>query len=133
MQGELGGIKTLIRQESRLTRIVHCFAYLQLTLVVSKKCVQIGNFDTRWRSHYKSFENFISSFDSIVDVLDALIVNASTLEERESTLKFLRIRQMFETKSQNDLNVSLQIKEQDIANAMIICKGSKDKVVIYKR
>ncbi|XP_049378401.1 uncharacterized protein LOC125843234 [Solanum stenotomum] len=32
--------------------------------------------DTRWGSHYKSFGNFISSFDSIVDVLDTLVENA---------------------------------------------------------
>ncbi|XP_049394616.1 uncharacterized protein LOC125858875 [Solanum stenotomum] len=33
--------------------------------------VKIG--DTRWGYHYKSFVNFISSFDSIVDVLDTLV------------------------------------------------------------
>ncbi|XP_049349991.1 uncharacterized protein LOC125814567 [Solanum verrucosum] len=31
--------------------------------------------DTRWGSHYKSFGNFISSFDYIVDVLDTLVEN----------------------------------------------------------
>ncbi|XP_060217352.1 uncharacterized protein LOC132644762 [Lycium barbarum] len=43
-QGELGGLKTLIKQESRSAHSVHCFAHqLQLTLVaVSKKCVQVG-------------------------------------------------------------------------------------------
>ncbi|XP_060182757.1 uncharacterized protein LOC132612659 [Lycium barbarum] len=41
MQGELGGLKTLIKQESRSAHSVHCLAHqLQLTLVaVSKKCV----------------------------------------------------------------------------------------------
>ncbi|KAM3245831.1 hypothetical protein P3L10_007598 [Capsicum annuum] len=44
MQGDLGGLKTLIRQESRSAHSVHCFAHqLQLTLVaVSKRCVQVG-------------------------------------------------------------------------------------------
>ncbi|KAK4713792.1 hypothetical protein R3W88_019699 [Solanum pinnatisectum] len=44
MQCELGGVKTLIRQENRLAHFVHCFAHqLKLTLVaVSKKCVQVG-------------------------------------------------------------------------------------------
>ncbi|KAF3641975.1 Transcription factor bHLH79 [Capsicum annuum] len=32
--------------------------------------------DTRWGSHYKSFENFISNFASIVDVLDSIVGNA---------------------------------------------------------
>ncbi|XP_049397615.1 uncharacterized protein LOC125861794 [Solanum stenotomum] len=195
MQGELGGLKTLIRQESRSAHSVHCFAHqLQLTLVaVSKKCVQVGelvllisnilnvlgasfkrvdNFresqkkhlqmaldmgeletgrglnqelglvkagDTRWGSHYKSFGNFISSFDSIVDVLDTLVENASTLEERASASGFLRSCQTFETifllhlmtdvlGITNDLNVSLQKKEQDIANAMILVKVAKRRL-----
>ncbi|XP_075087879.1 uncharacterized protein LOC107807033 [Nicotiana tabacum] len=38
--------------------------------------------DTRWGSHYKSFGNFILLFDSIVDVLDTLVEDASTLDER---------------------------------------------------
>ncbi|KAK4733999.1 hypothetical protein R3W88_008260 [Solanum pinnatisectum] len=44
MQGQLGSIEILIRQESRSAHFVHCFAYqLQLTLVaVPKKCVQFG-------------------------------------------------------------------------------------------
>ncbi|KAH0712118.1 hypothetical protein KY289_008077 [Solanum tuberosum] len=168
MQGELGGLKTLIRQESRPAHSVHCFAHqLQLTLVaVSKKCVQVGELhlqmaldmgeletgrgsnqelglvkagDTRWGSHYKSFGNFISSFDSIVDVLDTLVENASTLEERASASRFLRSCQTFETifllhlmtdvlGITNDLNVSLQKKEQDIANTMILVKVSKRRL-----
>ncbi|KAG5581076.1 hypothetical protein H5410_051703 [Solanum commersonii] len=43
MQGELGGLKTLIRQESRTAHSVHCFAHqLQLTLVAVSK-----NFDIK--------------------------------------------------------------------------------------
>ncbi|KAG5576819.1 hypothetical protein H5410_056953, partial [Solanum commersonii] len=117
MQGELGGLKMFIRQESRSAHFVHYFTHqLQLILVmVSKKCVQVGELvlsisnilnvleylqealdmveletgrglnqelgliktgDTHWGSHYKSFGNIISIFDSIVDVLDALVVNA---------------------------------------------------------
>ncbi|KAM3219281.1 hypothetical protein P3L10_023812 [Capsicum annuum] len=60
--------------------------------------------DTRWGSHYKSFENFISNFASIIDVLDSFVENA-------------RIT--------NDLNGSLQKKKQDIANAMILVKLQK--------
>ncbi|XP_075101143.1 uncharacterized protein LOC107768311 [Nicotiana tabacum] len=32
--------------------------------------------DTRWGSHYKSFNNFILMFGPITDVLDAIVVNA---------------------------------------------------------
>ncbi|KAM3219335.1 hypothetical protein P3L10_023866 [Capsicum annuum] len=62
--------------------------------------------DTRWGSHYKSFGKFISNFASIVDVLDSLVENA-------------RIT--------NDLNVSLQKKEQDITNAMILLQELNDR------
>ncbi|XP_059310294.1 uncharacterized protein LOC132061511 [Lycium ferocissimum] len=87
--------------------------------------------DTRWGSHYKSFGNFISNVASIVDVLDTLVENASTLDERASASGFLRNCQTFETVFllhlmtdilgiTYDLNVSLQKKERDIANAMIL-------------
>ncbi|XP_059295643.1 uncharacterized protein LOC132048979 [Lycium ferocissimum] len=44
MQGEINGLKMLIRQESRSAHSIHCFAHqLQLTLVaVSKKCIEVG-------------------------------------------------------------------------------------------
>ncbi|XP_060201789.1 uncharacterized protein LOC132630220 [Lycium barbarum] len=44
MQGEIKGLKKLIRQESFSAYSIHCFAHqLQLTLVaVSKKCIQVG-------------------------------------------------------------------------------------------
>ncbi|XP_019229224.1 PREDICTED: zinc finger MYM-type protein 1-like [Nicotiana attenuata] len=44
MQGDLGGLKTLIQQESKSAYSIHCFAHqLQLTLVaVSKKCLEMG-------------------------------------------------------------------------------------------
>ncbi|KAG5585111.1 hypothetical protein H5410_045545 [Solanum commersonii] len=89
----------------------------------------------------------LSNLDSIVDVLDTLVENASTLEERASASVFLRSYQTFETifllhlmadvlGITNDLNVSLHKKEQDIANAIILVKvakrrRSRRKVVIY--
>ncbi|XP_060170673.1 uncharacterized protein LOC132601608 [Lycium barbarum] len=199
MQGELGGLKTLIKQESRSAHSVHYFAHqLQLTLVaVSKKCVQVGELvllvsnvlnvlgaffkrvdgfreskkqklrealdlgeletgrglnqelglikagDTHWGSHYKSFGNFITKFASIVDVLDALVVNASSPDERASASGFLRCCQTFEIifllhlmtdvlGITYDLNVSLQKKEQDIANAMILVKVCKRRLLALR-
>nr|XP_016513641.1 PREDICTED: zinc finger MYM-type protein 1-like [Nicotiana tabacum] len=43
MQGDINGLKILIKQESELAHSIHCFAHqLQLTLVVvSKICVQV--------------------------------------------------------------------------------------------
>ncbi|XP_047260545.1 uncharacterized protein LOC124893684, partial [Capsicum annuum] len=99
--------------------------------------IKVG--DIRWESHYKSFENFISNFDSIVDILDSLVENASTSEEKASASGFLRSCQTFETVFllhlmadvlgiTNNLNVSLQKKKQDIANAIILVKVAKRRL-----
>ncbi|XP_075095471.1 uncharacterized protein LOC142173730 [Nicotiana tabacum] len=45
--------------------------------------------DTRWGSHYKYFKNFISMFGSIIDVLDTIVVDAWTLEERAKAKGYL--------------------------------------------
>ncbi|XP_016574142.1 uncharacterized protein LOC107871771 [Capsicum annuum] len=92
--------------------------------------------DTRWRSHYKSFGNFISNFASIVDVLDSLVENASPLDKKSSASGFLRSCQTSEIVFLlqlmtdilgiiNDLNASLQKKEQDIVKAMILVRIAK--------
>ncbi|XP_016558491.2 uncharacterized protein LOC107858341 [Capsicum annuum] len=99
--------------------------------------IKAGN--THRGSHYKSFGNFISNFSSIIDVLDSLVKNASTSEEKASALGFLRSCQAFETffllhlmtnvlGITNDLNVSLQKKEQDIVNAIILVKVAKRRL-----
>ncbi|XP_060182756.1 uncharacterized protein LOC132612658 [Lycium barbarum] len=80
--------------------------------------------DTRWGSHYKSFGNFISHFASIVDVLDALVIYASTPDERVSASGFLRSCQTFETV----FLLHLMTEEQDIANAMILVKVCKRRL-----
>ncbi|XP_016447742.2 uncharacterized protein LOC107772782 [Nicotiana tabacum] len=38
--------------------------------------------DTRWGSHYKFSKNIINMFGSIIDVLDTIVVDARSLEER---------------------------------------------------
>ncbi|XP_070044939.1 uncharacterized protein [Nicotiana tomentosiformis] len=58
--------------------------------------------DTRWGSHYKYFKNFISIFGSIIDVLDTIVVDARTLEERA--------------------------KEQDIANTILLVEVAKRRL-----
>ncbi|XP_055826428.1 uncharacterized protein LOC129894824 [Solanum dulcamara] len=162
MQGEINGLKMLIRQESRSAHSIHCFAHqLQLTLVgVSKKCVEVGKLvvlvsnilnvlgssfkrmdelrdsqketikealdmgelttvrglnqqlglsracDTRWGSHYKSFNNFIIMFGSILDVLESLALDARNMDERA--------------------------KEQDIANAMLLVEVAKRRLQVLR-
>ncbi|XP_019244388.1 PREDICTED: uncharacterized protein LOC109224257 [Nicotiana attenuata] len=71
--------------------------------------------DTRWGSHYKSFGNFICMFGSIVDVLDTLVEDANILGIT------------------NELNVSLQKKEQDIANVMLLVQVAKKRLQTLRR
>ncbi|XP_075098918.1 uncharacterized protein LOC142175817 [Nicotiana tabacum] len=59
--------------------------------------------DTRWGSYDKSLENFTLLFYSIIDVLDTLVADASTLDGRAKK------------------------KEQDIANAIIFVEVAKKK------
>ncbi|KAH0738467.1 hypothetical protein KY290_037172 [Solanum tuberosum] len=195
MQGDINGLKMLIKKESKSAHSIHCFAHqLQLTLVaVSKKCVQVGELvllvsnilnvlgasfkrkdelrqsqkdnlqkaldmdeietcrglnqelgliragDTRWGSHYKAFQNFILLLDSIIDVLDTLVEDANTLDERAKASGYLRSFQTYEVAFMlhlmkdilgitYDLNISLQKREQDIANAMILVEVAKKRL-----
>nr|XP_009595634.1 uncharacterized protein LOC104091899 [Nicotiana tomentosiformis] len=95
--------------------------------------------DTRWGSHYKSFGNFILLFDSIVDVLDTLVEDASTLDNRAKAAGYLRSCQTFEVAFMlhfmkdilgitYDLNISLHKKEQDIAKSMILVEVAKQRL-----
>ncbi|XP_060210390.1 uncharacterized protein LOC132637294 [Lycium barbarum] len=145
MQGEINGLKMLIRQESRSAHSIHCFAHqLPLTLVaVSKKCIEVGKLvvlvsnimnvlgssfkrmdefrdsqkeriqealdlgdlttgrglnqelglaracDPCWGSHFKSFNNFILMFGSILNVLESLVLDARLLDERAKAMGYL--------------------------------------------
>ncbi|XP_070043281.1 uncharacterized protein [Nicotiana tomentosiformis] len=95
--------------------------------------------DTRWGSHYKSFKNFIFMFSSIIDVLDTIVVDAPTLEERAKAKGYLSTCQTFEVAFmlhlmrdilgiKNELNTSLQKKEQDIANAILLVEVAKQRL-----
>ncbi|XP_019239362.1 PREDICTED: E3 SUMO-protein ligase KIAA1586-like [Nicotiana attenuata] len=70
--------------------------------------------DTRLGSHYKSFKNFISKFRSIIDVLDIIVVDARTLEERAKAKGYLSTCQTFE--------------EQDITNAILLVEMAKRRL-----
>nr|XP_016452938.1 PREDICTED: zinc finger MYM-type protein 1-like [Nicotiana tabacum] len=200
MQGELNGLKMLIRQESRSAHSIHCFAHqLQLTLVaVSKKCIQVGELvvlvsnilnvlgssfkrmdefqesqkerieealdmgefktgrglnqelglsracDTRWGSHYKSFKNSILMFGSILDVLEALVVDARLMDNRAKAIGYLKTCQTFEVAFilhlmidvlaiTNKLNKCLQKKGARYRKCHATCRSSKEKVAKFKR
>ncbi|XP_060217059.1 uncharacterized protein LOC132644483 [Lycium barbarum] len=95
--------------------------------------------DTRWGSHYKSFKNFISMSGSITDVLDTIVVDSECVEDSCKATGYLRVCQTFEIAFilhlmrdilaiTNELNESLQKKEQDIANAMLLVKVAKKQL-----
>ncbi|XP_047253545.1 uncharacterized protein LOC124887695 [Capsicum annuum] len=46
--------------------------------------------NTRWGSHYKSFKKFISMFDFIIDVLDTIVVDSKSDEEKARATGYLR-------------------------------------------
>ncbi|XP_060210506.1 uncharacterized protein LOC132637434 [Lycium barbarum] len=94
--------------------------------------------DTRWGSHYKSFKNFISMFGSITDVLDTIVVDSECVEDSCKATGYLRVCQTFEIAFilhlmrdilaiTNEINESLQKKEQYIENAMLLVKVAKKR------
>ncbi|XP_055823621.1 uncharacterized protein LOC129892100 [Solanum dulcamara] len=95
--------------------------------------------DTHWGSHYKSFKKFISMFGSITNVLDTIIVDSESIEEKAKATRYLKVCQTFEIAFilhlmrdilafTNELNESLQKKEQDIANAILLVKVVKRRL-----
>ncbi|XP_016514335.1 uncharacterized protein LOC107831118 [Nicotiana tabacum] len=94
--------------------------------------------DTLWGSHYKSFNNFILMFGLIIDVLDAIAINAR-FDEKCKAKGYLKACLTFEVVFMlhfmrtilaitNELNVAFQKKEQDIANVMILVRVAKDQL-----
>ncbi|XP_009789354.1 uncharacterized protein [Nicotiana sylvestris] len=91
--------------------------------------------DTRWDSHIKSFNNFILMFGPIIDILDAIAINAR-FEEKCKAKGYLKACLTFEIVFMlhfmrtilaitNELNVAFQKKKEDIANAMILVRVAK--------
>lgn len=78
-------------------------------------------------------------FGSIIEVLDTIVVDARTLEERAKAKGYLSTCQTFEVAFMlhlmrdvlgitNELNTSLQKKEQDIANAILLVEVAKRRL-----
>ncbi|XP_060200713.1 uncharacterized protein LOC132628978 [Lycium barbarum] len=94
--------------------------------------------DTRWGSHYKSFKKIILMFGPIIDVHDAIAVNAR-FEEKCRAKGYLKACLTFEVVFMlhfmrtvlaitNELNAVFQKKEQDIANAMLLVEMAKERL-----
>uniref|UniRef100_A0A1S3Y715 DUF4371 domain-containing protein n=1 Tax=Nicotiana tabacum TaxID=4097 RepID=A0A1S3Y715_TOBAC len=97
MQGDLSDLKTLIKKEmgGSFKRMVDL---RQSQAEKLQEALDMGELDTgkglkqelglaraadtRWGSHYKFSKNIINMFGSIIDVLDTIVVDARSLEER---------------------------------------------------
>ncbi|XP_015163889.1 zinc finger MYM-type protein 1-like [Solanum tuberosum] len=164
MQGDINGLKMLIKKESKSAHSIHCFAHqLQLTLVaVSKKCVQVGELvllvsnilNVLGASFKRMDELRQSQKDNLQNALDMdeietgrglnqelglIRADANTLDERAKASGYLRSFQTYEVAFMlhlmkdilgitYDLNISLQKREQDIANAMILVEVAKKRL-----
>ncbi|XP_049391632.1 uncharacterized protein LOC125856104 [Solanum stenotomum] len=95
--------------------------------------------DTRWGSHFKSFNCFILKFGTIMDILDNIVETAHSMDERSRATGYIRIAQTYDVAFMlhlmkevlgitNDLSTCLQKKEQDIANAMLLVKVAKRRL-----
>ncbi|KAG5575944.1 hypothetical protein H5410_056078 [Solanum commersonii] len=99
--------------------------------------------DTRWESYYKSFNNFIIMFGSILEVLESLALDARSMDERTKAMRHLEACQTFEIAFMlhlmrdvlvitNELNKCLQKREQDIANAMLLVEVAKRRLQVLR-
>ncbi|KAG5612950.1 hypothetical protein H5410_024231 [Solanum commersonii] len=95
--------------------------------------------NTRWGSHFKSFNCFILKFGTIMDILDNIVETAHSMDERSGATGYIRIAQTYEIAFMlhsmkevlgitNDLSTCLQKKEQDIANVMLLVKVAKRRL-----
>ncbi|XP_049388127.1 uncharacterized protein LOC125852440 [Solanum stenotomum] len=162
MQGEVNGLKMLIRQESRSAHSIHCFAHqLQLTLVgVSKKCVEVGklvvlvsNIFNVLGSSFKRMDDLRDSQKATIQdaldmgeltiVLESLALDARSMDERAKAMGHLESCQTFEVAFMlhlmrdvlaitNELNKCLQRKEKDVANAMLLVKVAKKRLQVLR-
>ncbi|KAI8568854.1 hypothetical protein RHMOL_Rhmol02G0232600 [Rhododendron molle] len=95
--------------------------------------------DTRWGSHYGTLLSVVTMFDSVIDVLDVVVEDASSSDQKLEAFCLLKGMQSFDfvfnlrlMKSvlgiTNDLSHALQRKDQDIVNAMTQVQVSKQRL-----
>ncbi|XP_058215291.1 uncharacterized protein LOC131326509 [Rhododendron vialii] len=95
--------------------------------------------DTRWGSHYGTLLRVVTMFNSVIDVLDVVVEDASSSDQKLEAFHLLKGMQFFDfvfnlhlMKSvlgiTNDLLQALQRKDQDIVNAMTQVQVSKQRL-----
>ncbi|XP_015164031.1 zinc finger MYM-type protein 1-like [Solanum tuberosum] len=95
--------------------------------------------DTRWGSHFKTLDNFIVIFSSIVHVLEVIELEGSTSSDRNQseylltkikTFKFIFVLHLTlkVLAMSNELSKILQKKDQDIVNAVEFLNITKKRL-----
>ena len=97
--------------------------------------------DTRWHSHFKTILHLLIMYSSILDVIDRIgesfsgldNVKAGSISDALRTFDFIFVAQLMVTifGVTNELNMTLQEKEQDILNAMElvdVTRGSLQRI-----
>ncbi|XP_049414539.1 uncharacterized protein LOC125877237 [Solanum stenotomum] len=95
--------------------------------------------DTRWGSHFKTLDNFIVIFSSIVHVLEVIELEGSTSSDRNQaeylltkikTFKFIFVLHLMlkVLAMSNELSKILQKKDQDIVNAVEFLNITKKRL-----
>jgi hypothetical protein len=99
--------------------------------------------DTRWSSHYNTLISLIDMFPSIVDVFDTIAEDGASSEQKGEAGHLSHFIQSFEfvfnlhlmryiLGVSNELSQALQIKDQDIVNAMKLVRMSKERLQIMR-
>ncbi|XLS70778.1 hypothetical protein HN51_027643, partial [Arachis hypogaea] len=92
--------------------------------------------DTRWDSHYGTILRLISLFSFVVNILEYIEEDGNNLEQKAEVCHLLNVIQSFEfifnlhlmkniMRVTNELSQALQMNDQDIVNAMVLVKVSK--------
>ncbi|PON53209.1 hypothetical protein TorRG33x02_305960, partial [Trema orientale] len=99
--------------------------------------------DTRWGSHYSTLISLITMFSPIIDVLDMIVDDGSSSEQRCEANNLLESIQSFEFAFSlhlmrtilgvtNELSKALQRKDQEIVNAMNLVKIYKQRLQVMR-
>ncbi|XP_045796147.1 zinc finger MYM-type protein 1-like [Trifolium pratense] len=95
--------------------------------------------DTRWSSHFGTLLSIVSLFSSMIDVLDVIEEDGTSLTIKGDAMLLLKYMQSFEfvfilhlmkkvLSITHELSQALQRSDQDIVNAMKLVKVSKQKL-----
>ncbi|XP_019240143.1 PREDICTED: uncharacterized protein LOC109220134 [Nicotiana attenuata] len=85
--------------------------------------------DTLWGSHLKSFNNIILMFGSILDVLESLVLDAHSTNERAKAMEYFRACQTFELAS---YIIDVHDDDERFSDRHVLCDLSKRLVQTKK-